>query len=99
MQKFNENDYYVVRCRGAGVFAGNIKEKNGNEVTMTNVRRLYFWRGATDCLQLAKDGVSNPGNCKFTVTLDEATFLDVIEINRCTEKAEKSIRGVKVWSV
>lgn len=30
--------YYIVRCNKAGVFAGNIKEWNGREVIMTDVR-------------------------------------------------------------
>lgn len=38
--------YYVIRADRAGVFAGNIKEINGSEVTMTNVRRIWYWDGA-----------------------------------------------------
>ena len=31
---------YIIRADRAGVFYGEIKERNGSEVTMTNVRRL-----------------------------------------------------------
>lgn len=31
--------YYIIRTESAGVFFGNIKERNGSEVTLTNVRR------------------------------------------------------------
>lgn len=89
--------YYIVRGDRSGVFAGNIKERNGQEVTMANVRRLWYWEGACSISQLALDGTANPTNCKFTVTVDEITILDAIEIIPCTNKAEKSIRGVAEW--
>ena len=37
-------DYYIVRARGAGVFTGNIKERNGGEVTMTNSMAVSYVR-------------------------------------------------------
>ena len=89
--------YYIVRGDKSGIFAGNIKERNGREVTMTDVRRLWYWSGACSISQLALDGTANPEDCKFTVTLDEITILDAIEIIPCTNKAEKSIRGVAEW--
>ena len=89
--------YYIVRGDRSGVFAGNIKERNGQEVTMANVRRLWYWEGACSISQLALDGTANPTDCKFTVTVDEITILDAIEIIPCTNKAEKSIRGVAEW--
>lgn len=36
----NNTTKYIIRADRAGVFYGEIKERNGNEVTMTNVRRL-----------------------------------------------------------
>ena len=89
--------YYIVRGDRSGVFAGNIKERNGSEVTITDVRRLWYWAGACSISQLALDGTAKPKDCKFTVTLDEITILDAIEIIPCTNKAEKSIRGVAEW--
>lgn len=91
------NKYYIVRGDRSGVFAGNIKERNGREVVMTNVRRLWYWEGACSISQLALEGTACPRNCKFTVTLDEITLLDAIEIIPCTDKAEVSIRGVAEW--
>lgn len=86
-----------MRTDRAGVFAGYIKERNGFEATLTDARRLWYWDGATDVLQLSEEGVSKPKNCKFTVTVPEMTVLGVIEIHPCTEKAEQSIKGVSVW--
>lgn len=89
--------YYIIRADRAGVFAGNIKERNGSEVTMTNVRRLWYWDGAASLSQMAVDGVSKPRNCKFTVTVPEMTILGVIEILPCSEKAEAIIKAVSEW--
>lgn len=92
-----DNKYYIVRADRAGVFAGNIKERNGNEVTMTNVRRLWYWDGAASLSQMAVDGVKAPENCKFTVTVPEMTILGVIEVIPCSTIAEQCIKGVKEW--
>lgn len=91
--------YYIVRGDRSGVFAGNIKERNGREVTMSDVRRLWYWEGACSISQLALDGTTKPSECKFTVALDEITLLDAIEIIPCTDKAEKSIRSVAEWKI
>ena len=89
--------YVVVRGDRSGVFAGVLKEKEGTEVVLTNCRRLWYWDGAASISQIATDGSTNPGNCKFSVTVDELGILDAIEIVPCTEKAEKVIREVAVW--
>lgn len=91
--------YYIVRSDRAGVFAGNIKERNGDEVTMTNVRRIWYWDGAASLSQMAVEGVKKPRNCKFTVTVPEMTILGVIELIPCTDEAEKNIKGVPEWKV
>ena len=94
-----EQKYYIVRAHGAGVFFGQIKSRTGSEVTMTNVRRLYYWEGATDCSQLAAEGVKKPDECKFTMTVDEIVLIDVVEIQPCTANAVVSLKGVKEWKV
>lgn len=92
-----KNDYVIVRGDRSGVFAGNLKEKKGKEVTLTNCRRLWYWDGACSISELALLGTSNPQRCQFSVEVEEVLILDAIEINLCTEKAEKNIRGVKEW--
>lgn len=91
--------YYIVRCDGAGVFAGNIKERNGDEVVLTNARRIWYWDGAASLSQLAMEGVTRPQNCKFTVTVPEVILFNVIEIIRCTDAAEACIKGVREWKM
>lgn len=95
----NKEQYYIVRCDRAGVFAGHIKSRDGREVVLTNVRRLWYWDGAASLSQMAVNGVTRPGNCKFTVTVPEIIVLDAIEILACSDKAEQSIRGVAEWKM
>lgn len=94
-----ENQKFIVRSDKAGVFFGEIKERNGDEVTMTNVRRIWYWSGAASLSQLAVDGVSQPKDCKFTVYVKEMIIFGIIEIIPCTEEAIKSIEGVEEWKV
>ena len=88
----------IVRGDRSGVFFGTLAEKDGREVRLEKCRRIWYWNGAASISQLAVDGTSNPGGCKFTVTVDEIEILDAIEIIPCSEKAIKSIEGVKVWA-
>lgn len=92
-----EETYYIVRGDRSGVFFGNIAKREGKEVTMRNVRRLWYWDGAASISQLAQEGTRSPENCKFTLIVDEAIILDCIEIDKCTSKAVQSISGVKAW--
>ena len=91
--------YYIIRADRAGVFFGQIESRNGDEVTMRNVRRIWYWDGANSISQLAVDGTAKPKNCKFTVTVEQMTILGVIEIIPCTEKATKSIMAVREWKI
>lgn len=90
---------YIVRGDRSGVFYGDITSRDGREVTISNVRRLWYWDGAASLSQLAAEGVKKPGNCKFTMTVSSITILDAIELLPCTEEAEKSIEGVKEWKM
>lgn len=87
----------IVRGDRSGVFFGTLMNRNGQEVKLSNCRRLWYWDGAASISQLAVDGTTCPENCKFTVVVPEIEILDAIEIIPCTEKAVKSIESVLVW--
>ena len=90
---------YIIRGDRSGVFFGEIAERNGQEVTIRNCRRLWWWDGAASLSQLAAEGVKRPNECKFTVTVDALTILDAIELIPCTEAACASIDGVPAWKI
>lgn len=89
--------YYIVRSDEAGVFFGKIKRRDGGEVEMTNVRKLWFWDGACAVEQLAVDGTKKPDACNFTVTVPEMVILGACQIIPCTDTAAASISSVKDW--
>lgn len=90
--------YVIVRTYSAGVFAGYLKERNGQEVVLINARRLWYWSGAASLSQLANDGVAKPNECKFPAEVLQVELLQAIEILDVTETAKKSIASVAVWS-
>ena len=89
--------YVIVRADRAGVFAGYLAKRDGNEVVLRQVRRLWYWDGAASLSQLAVDGVSKPQNCKFSVPVPEQIILGVIEVIRASEKARISVQEVPEW--
>ena len=89
--------YVIVRTYSAGVFAGNLASRKGQEVVLKNARRLWYWSGAASLSQLATDGTSDPSNCKFPCEVSQVELLQVIEILDVTKDAEKSIKAVVVW--
>ena len=91
------NQYFIVRTNRAGVFFGKIKERSHDEVTMTDVRKVWYWDGACGVEQLAMDGTTAPRKCKITVVVPEMTIADPIQIIPCTKKATESLSGVPVW--
>lgn len=93
----NINKKCIFRGDRSGVFFGTLIEKEGQEVTIGNCRRLWYWDGACSISEIAKIGITKPQNCKFTVIVDELTITDCIEIIPCTEEASKVLESVEEW--
>ena len=91
--------YVIVRTYSAGVFAGYLKSRNGQEVVLKQARRIWYWEGAASLSQLAEDGTSLPLKCKFPKEVSEVELLQAIEILNVTDKAKKSIAEVKEWKL
>ena len=87
----------IVRTNRAGVFFGKIEKKDGNTVTLSNARRLWYWEGAASLSELAQYGTANAVGCKFPCAVDEVELFDVLEILSVTEVAAASIDGVREW--
>lgn len=89
--------YVIVRTYSAGVFAGYLETRAGQEVVLRNARRLWYWSGAASLSQLANDGVAKPKECKFPAEVDRIELLQAIEILDVTKEAQKSIASVAIW--
>ncbi len=92
------NQYVIVRTYSAGVFAGTMVRRDGKEVELENVRRIWFWSGAASLSELAQRGTSKPLECKFPCEVDREIVTEAIEILSVTEEARQSIASVPVWS-
>lgn len=90
---------FIVRADRAGVFYGEIKERKGSEVTMTNVRRVWYWEGANTLSQLAMEGVKAKKISKITMAVSEMTILGVIEVIPCSEEAVNNLDSVAEWKL
>lgn len=90
--------YVIVRCRNAGVHAGEYVKHTDQEVTLKNSRRIWFWSGAASLSELAVRGAKNVSGCKFATQVSNIILLDACEIITCTAEAEKMIRTCPEWS-
>lgn len=95
----SDRNYWIVRAARAGVFAGEIVRREGQEVEMKNARRLLPWKGAVTLSQLAMEGVKCPNECNFPCVVHSVIVLEVIEILQCTDAAKQSIQKTPVWQV
>ena len=95
-EKLEGMEYKIVRTYSAGVFAGYLKSRNGQEVKMVNARRLWYWDGSCSLSEMATRGVAKPENCKFAVPVS-VELLQVIEILDVTQLAKENIESVKEW--
>ena len=97
--KHKSMKYVIVRTYSAGVFAGYLEKRTGQEVILRKARRLWYWEGAASLSQLAEEGVKNPDKCKFPCEVERVELLQVIEILDCTKKAQDIINSTPVWKM
>lgn len=94
----SETGYYIIRADRAGVFLGQIAERRGSEVDLTNVRRIRYWSGAADVDALASFGPSRPRDCQFTKPVPSASVLNVIQIIPVSSAALSIFNEVPNWT-
>lgn len=95
--KLDGMEYVIVRSYAAGVFAGYMESREGKEVLMRNVRRIWYWDGACSISQMAMEGVKAPQNCKFSMPVDKQIITEACEIISCTKKAQAILEAVIIW--
>lgn len=94
---YKNTKYVIVRTYSAGVFAGYLKSRKGQEAEVMNARRLWYWDGAASLSQLAQSGTTKPDKCKFPEAVNRIVLTQVIEILDVTPEAQKIIESVPVW--
>ena len=94
-----DNKFFIIRGDRSGVFFAQILKREGRDVWMADCRRLWYWSGAASLSQLATEGVKNPKDCKFSMTVSKALITDAIEILPCTDEAVSNIQAVPIWKI
>jgi hypothetical protein len=92
-----KGDYIICRTYSAGVFAGTLVSKKGQEVVLKNARRLWYWDGAASLSQLSQEGVTKPENCKFPCEVPSVIVTQAIELLPVSKQARQSIAKVAIW--
>lgn len=83
----------IIRTYSAGVWFGTVSQKAGNEVIITNARRLWKWhtKKSISLSSCAKHGI-NTDKSKIAEAVN-SVWLEAIEIIPCTEAAIESLEG------
>jgi hypothetical protein len=89
--------YVIVRCRDAGVHAGEYVGHVGREVVLENSRRIWYWSGAASLSEIAVHGCAKPAECKIAMAVPKITLTEACEIIVCLPAGEKFLREVAVW--
>ena len=92
LNRFIIGQEVIIRTYSAGVWFGRLKEKSGNEVILTDARRMWRW--------WAKESISLSGVALHGINQEksriagalESVWLQAIEIIPVSGKAAESIR-------
>jgi hypothetical protein len=83
--------YCVIRTYAAGVHAGRVTSVDGQNVTLTNSRRIWFWTGALSCSEISQEGIAGG---KLAIVVPLLFLTDVIEILPASQKAQECIKSL-----
>ena len=92
LNTFGIGQEVIIRTYSAGVWFGRLKQKSGNEVILTEARRMWRW--------WAKESISLSGVALYGINQEksripgavESVWLEAIEIIPVSGKVAESIR-------
>lgn len=85
--------YVVVRTYSAGVHVGVLESRQGQEVVLTNARRIWYWKGANTLHEIALRGVG--AGSKVSDSVGRIELLQAIEVISATPEAQKNLENAK----
>ena len=96
-KKTSNPQKYIIRTDRAGVFFAEITDRRGSEIDLANARRIHYWNGASECIQLSQEGYNKEG--RMTMAIPSMTVLGVIEVLPCTESAAANLEAKPIWKL
>jgi hypothetical protein len=89
--------FVLIRGYGSGVQYGWMAERNGCEVKLLNSRRIWSWNNATECSQIAVNGI-DAASSKVTLIVPEKIITDAIEIILITKEGADNLFNQPIWA-
>lgn len=83
--------YVVVRTLSAGVHIGVLKSRNGQEVVLTEAKRIWSWSGANTLHEIALNGIEK--SSKVSDETPTILLTQAIEVIPTSSVGEKCLRG------
>lgn len=85
----------IIRTYSAGVWFGILSEKSGNEVILSNARRMWQWK-AKESISLSAVAIHGIDDEKSKIVAPvDSVWLEAIEIIPCTINSINSIEGAE----
>ena len=84
MSKITKGSRVLVRTNNAGVHYGTLESREGQEIHLSNARRIWSWQGALSLSEIASKGL-DVKNSKLSVPVEEIilpTSIEVIAISQ-----------------
>ena len=86
----------IIRAYRAGVHYGTLRAIDGENVELTDARRLWYWK-AKEGISLSDVADTGLGNgSKICVKVDTQIIADACEVITTSSKAQSSIEGADV---
>ncbi|MGB1214939.1 MAG: DUF6948 domain-containing protein [Pikeienuella sp.] len=86
--------YVIVRSRDSGVHAGFLARHQGCHISLTDSRRLWYWKAAKEHTLSAVSLFGLSGGSKISSAVGRIEILDACEIIPCTPTSQDSIQGI-----
>jgi hypothetical protein len=84
--------FVIVRSNGAGVLAGTLEARRGDEVVLKNAYRIWQWGGANTLTELALRGASMEQTTRISEPLTGLQLvLHVLEVLETSADAQRNL--------
>lgn len=82
--------FVVVRTYSAGVHCGTLAAQDGKQVTLTDARRIWRWRGANTLHELSLKGAAEDWT-RISEPVPAIDITEAIEVIACTSEARANL--------
>jgi hypothetical protein len=87
--------FVLIRTYSAGVHFGYLESRKGKEVTLSQARRIWSWKGANTLSEIATSGVGSGSRVSQPVA--QIVLTEAIEIITVSPDAQVSLSSA-IWS-